>query len=113
MDFDPVLIENLSIYCVNSICIHCDRGFGGVKKQLDDLVDPNRRMISFVYFGSIIFSVIIALCFHSPFAKFLVVVLVLVQIVAFWWYVLSYIPCGRRIATGCLSCVRSCIWGNW
>ena len=85
----------------------------GVKKQLDDLVDPNRRMISFVYFGSIIFSIIVALSWHGVFAKFLVCVGVLVQTVAFWWYVLSYIPCGRRIAGGCLSCIRSIISGNW
>ena len=84
----------------------------GVQKQIEDLAFSERRLICFTYFGSICFTILIALCYSNPFSKLLVCIGVIIQTIAFWWYAISYIPCGQRIAGGCWSCFKSLLTGR-
>ena len=84
----------------------------GWRKQFEDLVYSERKLMCLVYFGSIALTIFIALTSHGPFTKFIIVILVVVQMIAFWWYALSYIPCGQNIARGCWNCFRSLATGR-
>ncbi len=81
----------------------------GIQQQMKLIASENRRLISLIYFGSIVFCIVVSLTTNNAFAKFFVAIAVIVQMVSYWWYVLSYIPFGRQLARGCLSCLRSLV----
>ncbi len=79
----------------------------GIKQQMKMIVNENRRAISLVFFGSMVFCIVVSLSTDNAVAKFLVVIAVVVQMVSYWWYALSYIPFGRQLVKGCFSCLKT------
>ena len=69
-------------------------------------IDPSRRGVSFIYFGAIAVTIVSALMLNSQFGKSLVTLGVITQMITYWFYILTYVPCGNRIASGCIGCIR-------
>jgi len=69
------------------------------------MVDPNRRIASAVFVGSMIMTFVSIYALHS---KFFTLLFIIVQFCSYIWYILSYIPFGRDI---CAACVKR-LWGG-
>ena len=67
----------------------------GPKKQWEMMVDLKRRLTSCVYLGSMIVTLILAIDY--PEHKLGILVSVIVQWMALFWYSLSFIPYGRTV----------------
>ena len=79
----------------------------GIEQHTRMVTNPTRRMISLIFFGSLILSIIIPLIFHNKIGRLFTFIFVIIQMISYWWYTLSYIPGARMIVSGCLSCFRS------
>ena len=72
----------------------------GPARQLKGMTAPTRWLAALVYLGAIAGTLVSALVLDSG---ILVIVFIIVQFCAEVWYVLSYIPYGRRLCTTCLQ----------
>jgi hypothetical protein len=65
---------------------------------------PNRALATCIYLGALVATLAVAFTLKNG---MLVLALVLVQLLALFWYSLSYIPFGRALVTravrGCFS----------
>ena len=78
----------------------------GVQDQLNMITHQNRRTVSIVYFGSMALCLVLPFVMQNAVGRVLVGVLVVVQMGAYWWYTLSYLPWARECVRGCFNCVR-------
>lgn len=69
----------------------------GFKQQMKNLWNPKRWLVVAVFFLNAIASILVALFIHHRIKNLLLLILVLTQIFAFFWYSLSYIPYGRKL----------------
>jgi hypothetical protein len=69
----------------------------GFKRQLANMTKEHRRVSAAVYVSCMVATPVVA--YTVPDMSFLILLLVLVQWMAFTWYSLSYIPFGRSIVT--------------
>eukprot|EP00162_Nutomonas_longa_P003007 comp13667_c0_seq4/m.19139 comp13667_c0_seq4/g.19139 ORF comp13667_c0_seq4/g.19139 comp13667_c0_seq4/m.19139 type:complete len:106 (+) comp13667_c0_seq4:125-442(+) len=74
----------------------------GPVKQLKNMFDPSRAVASVVYVVSLVLTLVAALKMHSAPLSF---IMIIIQLCALSWYVLSYIPFGRQIVSSCCSSV--------
>ena len=65
----------------------------GPSRQIQNMVDQNRKNASLVFCGSIIMTLLSLYVFHN---KLLTVLFVIIQFAAYVWYILSYVPYGRE-----------------
>eukprot|EP00761_Pharyngomonas_kirbyi_P012318 gb/GECH01012345.1/.p1 GENE.gb/GECH01012345.1/~~gb/GECH01012345.1/.p1 ORF type:complete len:187 (+),score=21.16 gb/GECH01012345.1/:1-561(+) len=73
----------------NVLCIAGVTFLVGIKKQFQSMFDPSRAVSSAIYILSTILSLVIALKVGHV---ILVICMVIVQLGAFTWYTLSYVP---------------------
>ena len=73
----------------------------GPKFVLRNLKAKKRRLIVYTYLGSVSFSFVMIFLSDSTAVKLLILVSCLVQLVAYWWYTISFIPYGRKILKCC------------
>jgi len=72
----------------------------GPKKQMKNMFDEKRRFTSITYLSSLLLTLVVAFVKFDDTARLLLLlVLVVVQFCASTWYMLSYIPFGRKTAT--------------
>ena len=77
----------------------------GPKTLWRNMTNPTRRTVTIVFFTAMSVSIVTALTMTSSFGRLLTLVAVGVQMCAYWWYSLSYIPFGRKILTTCCKCM--------
>ena len=81
----------------------------GFHDQLKLIAHENRRTVSIVYFGSMLLCLILPFVLQNSVGKILVAVFVLIQMISYWWYTLSYLPWARECIGGCFNCIRRII----
>ena len=72
----------------------------GPKRQLDLMKEEKRMWTSLIFVGSMILTFVSIYLIKS---NLLTLIFVIIQFGAYIWYVLSYIPYGRDIATKCIK----------
>jgi antibiotic biosynthesis monooxygenase (ABM) superfamily enzyme len=70
------------------------------KGQWKAMTNKSRLVTSIVYILSIILTLVIALATQI---KGLVIVFLIIQVCAYYWYTISFIPFGQKLAKGCLK----------
>jgi len=84
-------------YTIGNIMSILSTGFIiGPKRQINNMTNPTRAISAGVYLLAMVATLFSALALHKA---LLVLVCILVQFGAMAWYILSYIPFGRRMAT--------------
>ncbi|KAL1515117.1 hypothetical protein AB1Y20_004180 [Prymnesium parvum] len=87
-------------YSVGNLIALLSTGFlMGPKTQLKRMSHPTRWMAALVYVLAI--AATLVFCFVQPRRMFLVLLCIVVQCCAMFWYCLSYIPFGRKIVMSC------------
>ncbi|KAM3143787.1 hypothetical protein pb186bvf_004063 [Paramecium bursaria] len=71
----------------------------GFRKQLQNMIDPTRRITSAIFVSSFIMIFVSAFLIKS---KLLVLIFLITEFCSYTWYVASYIPFAR-------DCIRSCL----
>jgi hypothetical protein len=66
------------------------------------MTDPKRALVSFVFVASMTATLVLA---FIDFSEILLIICITVQFCSLVWYVLSYIPYGRRM---CSICLKAC-----
>lgn len=91
------------LYSLGNICIIVSTLFVvGPVSQFKNLCKNLQRLISAILFiASIIATLVVSFVWHNA---IICILLIIVQIGAFAWYMLSYIPYGQRM---CCSCIQS------
>ncbi|EQC29546.1 hypothetical protein SDRG_12795 [Saprolegnia diclina VS20] len=84
----------------NVLSLCCTMFFVGPVAQCKSMFDAKRRVSAAIYV--VFIGVTLALCFspHIPHRAGLVLLSVLIQFGALWWYTLSYIPYARAAVAG-------------
>ena len=96
------------VFTAGSICSTMATFFlCGPKQQWKNMMKPYRAVVSLVFLGSIIATVVIGLFFTD--SPLVVGILAACQFCAMVWYALSYIPFGRKF---CGTCLKSCCCGQ-
>eukprot|EP00919_Chromeraceae_sp_WS-2016_P077909 GHVR01184299.1.p1 GENE.GHVR01184299.1~~GHVR01184299.1.p1 ORF type:complete len:212 (-),score=33.20 GHVR01184299.1:138-773(-) len=72
----------------------------GPRRQLRNMSNKTRLIASIVFVGSLFLTLFFAFRVQVP---ILVIVCMVVQWAAVWWYSLSYVPYGRRIASNFIA----------
>ena len=87
------------LYSLGNLTSLCSTMFlVGPKQQFKNMSHHSRRTSAGIYVTCLISTPVVAYC--SPDLTWLIVMLVVCQWSAILWYTLSYIPFGRRMATG-------------
>ena len=72
----------------------------GFSKQFQNMIDKTRLFSSLVFLGALIMTLVSALWIESG---WLVLIFLIIQFLAYVWYVASYIPFARDLLKGCFS----------
>lgn len=64
----------------------------GVNTQLSNMTAVERRLTSIVFFSSMIFCLVYPIFDSSTFGKFLTIAAVIVQMISYWIYTISFFP---------------------
>lgn len=75
----------------------------GFCKQLKSMFDKTRALTTVVFLAAMAMTFVSALVLKKP---ILVLVFILIQFLAFFWYSVSFIPLGR---TGVKFCLKRCV----
>ena len=96
------------VYTLGNVLALCGTLFlVGIKQQIKMASNPTRRLVSLIFFGSLILCIVTPLVMKNKGGKVLTFIFVFVQMGSYWWYTLSYIPGARFIARNCLSCLKN------
>ena len=79
----------------------------GPFSQLKKMFEKKRIIATIVFLVSLIATLILVFTFKDPekeWKKIVLIVLIIVQYIAFFWYCLSYIPYGQKMLEGCVKC---------
>eukprot|EP00656_Telonema_subtile_P029981 TRINITY_DN33021_c0_g1_i1.p1 TRINITY_DN33021_c0_g1~~TRINITY_DN33021_c0_g1_i1.p1 ORF type:complete len:224 (+),score=44.20 TRINITY_DN33021_c0_g1_i1:366-1037(+) len=100
-------------YSLGNIISLCATSFlVGPCKQLKSITEGNRLACSIAYIGAIVATLFVCLTKHYiPMKTVLILVLVVVQFVAWAHYCCSYIPYGRQMLSSGLSTAGSYVTG--
>ena len=85
--------------CGNIVCLSSTFFLMGPKKQCENMMKPERKLTSLVLFSSMAACLIMA---FSGVSKLIVLIAIVIQFMSLVWYVLSYIPGGQRLCSGCI-----------
>jgi len=104
MSFSKMIAGNPAPFAIkyslgNTIAICSTCFLMGPKTQLKRMSHPTRWIAALVYFVAIVATIVF--CFTPPHSATLVIICIVVQFCAMFWYCLSYIPYGRRIVYSC------------
>ena len=106
------LIKFFVLYVIGTCCAFGSSLFlWGPAKQCKSMFDKTRRVVTCIYLGAIVSIITLVLCrfFFSDnltLAKLtvpLLLLLLLIQYCAYFWYTLSFVPMGRTIFCKCLK----------
>ena len=80
----------------------------GPMRQLKRMSEPTRAVAAFVFVSAMVMTLVVALAFHwqegdTSLPTLLLMVCIIVQALALFWYALSYIPYGRRMCKACCA----------
>eukprot|EP00483_Globobulimina_turgida_P000648 UN00648 len=89
-----------SLVSISSTCF-----LWGPCKQCKRMFKLHRILATSMYLGAMILTLYLAFTQASP---ILILLSILLQFLAMCWYVLSWIPYGRRMATKCVEGMCSC-----
>ena len=64
----------------------------GIKEQIRVMTDVDRRFVSFVFLGTLGFSLVVPFFWEGRIAKYVIGLAILVQMVSYWFYTLSFFP---------------------
>ena len=84
----------------NCVCLSSTFFLMGPKKQCENMMKPQRKCTSLILFSSMITCLIMA---FAGVSKLIVLVAIAIQFMALIWYVLSYVPGGQRMCSGCIK----------
>jgi len=96
------------MYSVGNIISICSSFFlSGPWKQCKKMVAPTRAVATGVYVGSIALTLFVA-CYKQtiPARALIIIVLIIIQMLALIWYMLSFIPYARDFVAD--LCRRTC-----
>ena len=86
--------------CGNTVCLSSTFFLMGPKRQCENMMKPERKLTTLILFGSMIACLIMAIIGIS---KIIILVAIAVQFMSLVWYVLSYIPGGQKLCSGCIK----------
>lgn len=72
----------------------------GPASQLKNMSDPKRKYSAIIFVSSLTMTLLSYYAFHS---KIFTVIFLLIQMVSYYWYILSYIPFGRDLCSKCIN----------
>lgn len=81
----------------------------GPMNQIKLMNDPKRRYASITFISSLLLTLISYYILHL---KLLTLIFVIVQIFAYYYYVLSYFPYGKDLFKKCTSCIFGSIFSG-
>lgn len=81
----------------------------GFKRQAKGAFEPKRRVSAIIFIVSMVMTLVSVFYIKYP---LVILIFVISQIVSYIWYITSYIPWGRKILLGCLSCCFKKILGE-
>eukprot|EP00298_Acanthocystis_sp_HF-20_P026970 c4829_g1_i1.p1 GENE.c4829_g1_i1~~c4829_g1_i1.p1 ORF type:complete len:168 (-),score=34.07 c4829_g1_i1:138-641(-) len=98
-----LLTGNLTSFAVlytfgNLVAIASSSFIAGPCRQLKSMFSPTRRIATIVYLLAIILTLVVAFATGKP---ALCILMIIVQWLALIWYILTYIPYGRKMVTNC------------
>jgi len=71
------------------------------------MFDEKRRITTMILFSAIILTIIIAFALDGFFATILLLILILVQFGALFWYLVLIVPYGKKMVCGCFkACLK-------
>ena len=80
----------------------------GPCSQVKKMFEKKRIIATIVFLVSLIATLILVFSFskegEKDWKKIVLIVLIIVQYIAFFWYCLSYIPYGQKMLEGCVKC---------
>ena len=76
----------------NLVCLASSFFYMGPKQQMENILKPERKNVSFILVISMVSCVVFALL---GFSKLLILIDIFIQCCALIWYVLSYVPNGQ------------------
>ena len=77
----------------------------GPRTLWNNMVHPTRRAVTITFFTAMAISIFACLFLKNQIGKLITLLAVGVQMAAYWWYSISYIPFGRQIVTKCCQCL--------
>lgn len=72
----------------------------GPKTQYLKMFHESRRIATIMYLGSLLTTLFVASIPHLPARGFILILLLILQYIAIFWYCLSYIPFARQAVSG-------------
>ena len=101
-DKENKIIAFAVLYTLGNLCaIFSTCFFIGFKRQWKNMVNKKRRYTSLVFFLTILLTLIVAFFVKSNIKRVFMLILIIIQYCAFFWYSLSYIPFAR-------TCFKKC-----
>ena len=70
------------------------------KTQIKDMFKKTRWVLTLVYLGSIVGTIVMAFLLPDN-LKGLIIIMLIIQIIAYYLYTLSFVPFGRKILKKC------------
>uniref|UniRef100_A0A7S2XZK4 Vesicle transport protein n=1 Tax=Fibrocapsa japonica TaxID=94617 RepID=A0A7S2XZK4_9STRA len=99
-------------YSLGNVVSLCGSMFlSGPWNQIKRMFAPTRAFATIVYLSTLVTTLTLAFTPGVPFKGGILLILFIVQLLALFWYMLSYIPGARNYATKCLK--ASCCEGDW
>ena len=77
----------------------------GVNTQLSNMTAVERRLTSIVFFSSMIFCLVYPIFDSSTFGKILTIAAVIVQMISYWIYTISFFPRLQNKLTECCGII--------
>ena len=74
----------------------------GPMNQIKRMSDPKRKYSCIIFILTLILTLVSYYAFHS---KIFTLIFLIIQMISYYWYVLSYIPYGRELCKKCINCV--------
>ena len=76
----------------------------GFKRQCKNMVKATRLIVTIIYLSSLIATLLVVFLVQNERLKRLIVLLlILVQMISYFWYTLSYIPFARSLCKKCMG----------
>ena len=83
----------------------------GPMRQLKSMFKKTRVVATIMLIGVLIFTLVFAFALYDEEKgghKIIILILVILEYIALFWYTLSYIPFGRTIFKKCCKCICNC-----
>ena len=84
----------------------------GFRKQYENITESNRLKISSIFFSSLTLCIFLSLFSNHFIIRLLLIALVIVQMVSYWIYTLSYFPKIQTFFESSLNLLSKCLIKN-